>query len=117
MQAVHENASIVRTLFDLFSCFRIQAHVHADDDGAKMGFTLWGSMGQIEGAVEASQVVQNNDIRGEVGARYNFAKDFFIGAKINTDKKVSDFGQADCALWSKIGKNTDKIAIQSLTVP
>jgi len=66
----------------------IQGHVHADNDGAKLGFTLWGCLDKIEGAIEASQVVENNDKQCEVGARYNIASDFFIGGKINTNKKV-----------------------------
>merc|ERR1712133_322289 len=70
-----------------FTCLNIQGHVHADNDGAKMGFTLWGCLDKIEGAIEASQVVENNDKQCEVGARYNIASDFFIGGKINTNKK------------------------------
>jgi len=64
---------------------KIQAHVHADKDLSKIGATLWGTMGGFEGAVAASQVRATSDIFGELGARYNVAPDFFVGAKIDTN--------------------------------
>jgi len=65
-----------------------QGHVHADNDGAKVGCSLWASVGKIEGAVEASHVLETSANLAEVGARYSIAPDFFVGAKINTNQNV-----------------------------
>ena len=71
-----------------YSISRIQAHVHADKDVSKIGATLWGRKGAFEGAVAASQVLATSDMFGELGARYNIAPDFFVGAKIDTNPNV-----------------------------
>jgi len=66
----------------------VAGHVHMDNDMAKLGGSIWCKKGKIEGAIQASQVVETNKVFGEIGARYTFQPSFFIGAKVDSDENV-----------------------------
>ena len=59
-----------------------------DNDMAKLGCSLWGKKGNVQGAIQASQVVETHKVFGEIGARYSFQPTFFIGAKVDSDQNV-----------------------------
>jgi len=83
----------------------IDGHVHMDNDMAKLGCSLWGKMGNVEGAIQASQVVETHKVVGEIGARYSFEPTFFIGAKVDSDQNVG--------LCIKKGFNDNSISVST----